>query len=33
MNRRWLEIEIEFKRPRRTIKPEEFLEWLQERGI
>jgi hypothetical protein len=33
MNRRWLEIEIEFKRPRRTIKPEEFLEWLQERGV
>lgn len=30
MNRRWMEIETEFQRSRRTIKPDEFLKWLDE---
>ena len=32
MNRRWMEIEAELQRPRRTISPQEFLDWLTERG-
>lgn len=31
MNRRWMEIEAEYKRPRRTITSDQFLDWLQTR--
>lgn len=31
MNRRWMEIEAEYQRPRRTITSDQFLDWLQTR--
>ena len=31
MQRRWLEIEAEKQKPRRTISPDEFLAWLDTR--
>jgi hypothetical protein len=33
MNRRWLEIETELRKPRRTISPDEFLYWLDGRTV
>jgi hypothetical protein len=33
MNRRWLEIETELRKPRRTISPDEFLDLLDGRTV